>query len=98
MLLIPIPLRTPARRLAATIIFLGLLAAGYVWVATRAPGQRRPRGVWEWATTILVVAIELAIFRWVVQVPRRLMQADPTPSIRRPLAKRQDATEPPDDR
>ena len=89
MLLIPIPLRTPWRRRVAAMIFFTLLAAGYVWFATRAPGRHRPRSAGEWAITILVVAVALAIFRWAVQFPRRLMRGEPTPSIR-PGATRQD--------
>ena len=83
MLLIPIPLRTTWRRRVAAIIFFALLAAGYVWFATRAPGRHRPQSAGEWAITIFVVAVALAIFRWAVQFPQRIMRGDPTPSIRR---------------
>ena len=89
MLLIPLPLRTPWRRRVAAIIFFALRAAAYVWLATRAPGRRRPQSAGEWAITILVVAGALAIFRWAVQFPRRIMRGDPTPSIR-PGATQQD--------
>jgi hypothetical protein len=81
MLLIPIPLRTTTHRRVAAVLFLGLLAAGYVWLATLTAARYRPRTPAEWAGSILVVAVFLGVFRWVVRFPRRLLRNEPLPSI-----------------